>query len=372
MKFKLLPVFALYAINSAAHAVELAVQSAVGHDSNPFTLADTFDPDSSTFVENKLAFRQEFNDLRFSVRVTDRRYDRADSRADHTSWKTDARYKQSYRLWGNKTRSSIAVGFGAKDKTYVSHSTGNIGQFGGLEIGDRYDYTQWFVKTKTRMKLNKSVKTTLTLKYNNKDYEDYAIQGLSNLDYTQYSLSNAWAYSFDKANSLSSEMSYEKRTYDDKRQKETGGLIIDNSDLAYSSFGLEVGFEHKFSKALSFGLAFAYKEREDNGAGYYDKKDKRVSADLDYASRMGLELGLALGYRDTAYVNSNAFDPNNDGEPSKHGYFVAIETNKTLKKWAGKPSVFAKIKYDDYDSDQANYEYDRLQAQLGLALKFGS
>ncbi|MEH6825456.1 MAG: hypothetical protein V7629_16240 [Motiliproteus sp.] len=355
---------------STAQAVDLKLQAAVGHDSNPFKLANSFDPGSAAFMASKIRLSHDIGDLRLYASLRHRSYESLADEADTTRWNTGGRYKVAHSLWGSKARTSLSLNYGGLDKTYVSRSSGQVGTFSGQRIDDRYDYRQWDAQAKTRVKLSKPLATGLRLKLRGRDYEDYQIAGLSDLDYRQLTLANDWTFRPNKVSEFRGELSLTQREFDDKRQKESSGALLASTDLEYRYYRVELEYQRAFSGDFDAELTYAFEVREDNGPGYYDTDDHRLSLELGYTPGNNEEVSLKLGYQDRKYVNTSTIDESNDGEPSKKGYFGAFEASKRLPKWAGEPLFFAALRYEDYDSSDVVYIYDSAQVSAGVRLLF--
>ena len=79
-----------------------------------------------------------------------------------------------------------------------------------------------------------------------------------------------------------------------------------------------------------------------------------------------------LKYQDRSYVNSPVVDEDDDVLPGKDGYTAKFSVEQEFEKaWAAPVTLFAGIRYDDYDSDNAIYEYDRVQVFAGLEVRLG-
>ncbi len=355
---------------STAQAADLKLQAAVGHDSNPFKLANSFDPGSAAFMASKIRLSHDIGDLRLYASVNHRGYENSTDEADTTRWNANGRYKVAHSLWGSKARTSLSLNYGGLDKTYVSRSSGQVGTFGGQRIGDRYNYRQWGAQAKTLVKLSKPLATGLRLKLRGRDYEDYQIAGLSDLDYRQLMLGNNWTLRPDKVNTFRGDLSLTQREFDDKPQKASNGVMLAGTNLEYRYYRVELAYQRDFDAKFEAELAYVFEVREDNGPGYYDTDDHRLSLELGYTPGNNVEVSLKLGYQDRKYVNTSNIDESNDGEPSKKGYFGAFEASKRVPTWAGEPLFFAALRYEDYDSSDVDYIYDSAQVSAGVRLLF--
>jgi hypothetical protein len=357
-------------IAQTALALDLDLDIAAGYDSNPFKLSDSFSAKNSAFIESQVKLTQHLDQLRLRAGFKDRSYESKYNDANTSTWFTGIRYVEKHLLFGKKARSQIGIKYKQKDKTYVSRSSGEVGTFSGTTIEGRYDYSDWELKTKTKLKLSRSIDTTFKVRLNDRNYEDYAINGLSNFDYLQWSLANEWSYSFAKNDDVHAELSFTHRDFDDKRQNNLDGSVIAGTDLAYRTFGIELGYARALNERWVFEIDSSYQSREDNGAGYYDQTNKEIKMSFGYAPTESFETQLSLGRQDKKYKNSPAFDPANDGEPSKDGYYLKIKAEKALSKKIDNSAIFISLRYEEYDSSQESYKYDRLQSQVGVSTRF--
>ena len=355
-----------------AQAATLDAELAIGHDSNPFTLADKFNPESAIFIDTKLRARQQLEAIRLTAQIDHRAYDGLSGNGDNTRSKLEARYRTRYEIADKKTISYLTFDYVDRDKTYVSHATGLPGTFSSQSIDDRYDYSRLGIEAKTRIYLDKKLKTDISLAIQNRDYQDYNIPGLSDFDYQQIDLSNGWSYEKDKKNTLEFDIKLSQRTYDNKRERELDGATISGTDLEYDMYSMSFAHEHIFSEKYLSELKLYMANRSDSGPGYYDTSDLRLTAKLRYSMDKKTDFDTSLTYRDYEYDNNVIIDPDDEGNPGKKGYTLRLEMNKEINLSKTPGEFFAGLRYDDYDSNDSNYIYDRLQIFAGIKVKLGS
>lgn len=364
--------FTLLALASShALAATLDAELALGNDSNPFTLADTFNPESAAYIDTKLRARQQLESLRLTAQIDHRAYDGLSGNGDNTMSKLEARYRSRYKIGDNRTISYFSLEYADRDKTYISHATGLPGTFSSQSIEDRYDYSRVGIKAKTNIYLDKQLKTDITLAMQNRDYEDYNISGLSNFDYQQVDLSNGWSYEKDEKNTFNFDIKLSQRTYDDKRERDLVGDTIAGTDLQYDMYSMSLAHEHIISKKYQSELKLYLANRSDSGPGYYDTSDLKLTALLRYSPDEKTEFDTSLTYRDYEYDNNVIIDPDDEGNPGKNGYTLRFKMTKEMDLSQTPGELFAGLRYDDYDSNDSNYIYDRLQVFAGVKVKFG-
>jgi len=363
---------AISASSMTATAVELTAEIAPGYDDNPFRLADRFDSDNNWFLNTKVKLEHKVDKIRLRGQFENRDYDGATDDADTFAAKLDARYKTKYELAGKKAMSYVKVEYKHKDKTYVIRSTGLVGTYTGRDISDRYDYDQWGVDAKTTVSLNKALDVGLQLKYKNKDYEDYNITGLSNLDYEQVSLTNDWLYAVDKQSKVGVALNVAKRDFDNKREKDFLNNRIAGTDLKYDYWSISTTYERDITKNLEASFLYFYEERRGSGNGYYDIDESRASAKLRYKANDSLKFTGKIAYQDREYRNAPIVVANEDLTPSTEGYTIELGMEKEMAPISDfSTALVAGIRYDEYDSINASYEYDRTQVYAGVKVGFG-
>lgn len=365
-------VIAISAYSVSAIAVDLTAEIAPGYDDNPFRLADSFGPDSGLFLNTKVKLEHKADKIRLRGMIDNRAYEGSVDDADTFTAKLDGRYKTKYELFGKKATSYVKARYTHKDKTYVARSTGLVATDSGNDISDRYDYDSWKVDAKTTVSLTKALMVGLQLEYKKKDYEDYNISGLSNLDYEQIGLTNDWEYKIDKQSQFLLALNVAKRDFDNKREKDLLGNKIAGTDLEYDYWSITAAYERDLTKNLEASLQYAYEERRGSGDGYYDIDYSRASAKLRYKADDSLKITGGIAYQDREYLNNSAFDENDEASPSTEGYTVNLGMEKSLAFANDFPtSAIAGIRYDDYDSIDPVYEYERTQVYAGIKISFG-
>ncbi|MFC1602845.1 hypothetical protein ACFL3U_04710 [Pseudomonadota bacterium] len=364
-------ILAATAVNASALEIDAALSS--GYDSNPFKLTDRLDPDGGWFAGTKIKATQKIGDFRLRGSIDGRAFEGNLNEADNSTLKLEGRYLKNYTLLSKKATSYVKLQYTNKDKTYVKRSTGEVATSSGQKIKDRYDYKNWKGVLKTSVNLTGSIKTGIELSHLERSYDDPNIASLSNLDYDQSELTNSWQFDQNKQSTLQLSLNIAQRVYDNKREKTLLGSSIAGTDLEYDYYSVSVAHKYKFSSNLKTKLALEYKERRDSGTGYYDTDEYKVSARIKYKIQKGLKLTAKALYHDLSYVNDLSADEDDENLPGKDGYTLTIQIDKKLKAIKSLPiNLFANIKYDDYDSNDTIYSYDRVQLFAGIEIAFDS
>jgi len=371
MKTKILSGLILASLSASSFALEIDAELSPGYDDNPFRLTDNFDPEGGWYVDTELKAKQYIGDFRFRGALANRSYENSLDDGDASTVKLDGRYKKKYEIAGKKAFSHLIVKYGNKNKTYVQRSTGEVGTFSGQEIENRYDYDSWGGEAKTAVYFTKQLRVGLEVDYINKDYNDPSVAGLSNLDYDQFKISNDWTFKASDRSKFEFILSAAKREFDDKREKTLAGSNVAGTDLEYDLYSASISHKYKISPQLTSELELKYKDRSDNGSGFYDTDEYKVSAGIAYEIDEGLNLAINASYLDREYDNEQIVDENDDLHPGKDGYSISAHIEKDLDSIKILPlALFAGVQYDDYDSNDPNYEYDRVQVFAGVEMSF--
>jgi hypothetical protein len=354
-------------ISANTYAVGLDLQVAPGYDDNPYHLSDSFNSDGGWFVDTEVKAKHYINDFRLRGKLSHRSYEGNADDADATVIKLDGRYKKEYKIGDKKAFSHLIVNYADKNNTYVKRSTGDVATYKGKTIGNRFDYDVWGGEIKTAIYFTDALRGGLELNYLNKDYENLHISSLSNLDNEQITLSNDWNYALTDKTKLELVLSYSERDYDDKREKTLSGSSIKGSNLKYDFYTGVIALKHKVSEHFSTEFKVKYEEKRDSGPGYYDTDKFKVSAEIDYDFSDSLSFTAQAAYTDKDYVNKSVMYEDDGVHPTKDGYTLSAHIEKDLGKVSNLPmALFTGVQYEDYDSLDADFEYDRFLIFTGL------
>lgn len=356
---------------NTAYAIEIKGEISPGYDSNPYRVADDLDDDEAWFIDTNIFANQKFGKLKLSGELENRAYEGSFNNADVLTGELKGTYKNKHLILDKKITSKLGIETGFRDKTYVNRTTGNIGTSGGKEIEDRYDYDYWKLFGSSSFQINKKLSTALALTYKNKSYDDQNIASLSVLDYDQADIVNKWIFRNKKGSQYLFSLGVGERDFDNKRQKTKAGTSVPSTDLKY--FYHNVGLSHlcDITPALSIDVGAEYEERTDNGLGYYDTEKIIYSADAFYTLNDNIKLFVKTSYQDYEYTHSSKIDEEDDEEAGKQGYTIKMGAEKDLNALTGLPALgFVGIRFDDFDSNDPLYEYDRYQAFMGIKVSF--
>jgi len=134
---------------------------------------------------------------------------------------------------------------------------------------------------------------------------------------------------------------------------------------------MSLAHEHLFTKSYLSKLKLNIASRSDSGPGYYDNSDFKLTALLRYSMDKKTDFDTSITYQDYEYDNNVIIDPADEGNPGKKGYTLRLKMNKEIELNKTQGEFFAGLRYDDYDSNDSNYIYDRLQLFAGLKVRLG-
>jgi hypothetical protein len=343
----------------------------VGTDSNPHRFSDTLNTQSAQYIEAKLKGRYELSDHFYLMSKLDTRQYGGDAKdASASKYILGAGYKQKLKFGSDKIKLKSRLQFGRRDKTYVSRTTGNIAQWSNESIGDRYDYTFYGLDSDLGWAPNKANSFTVNLDYSGRDYEDFNISTLSNLDYSAYTLGLNWKHKFDRRQSLKVKVAHRYRNYVDYRAHDADGIDIPNSELNYHTWIARFSYAFKATDVAKFTFMTQFDQRRDNKFGY-DNTDKlfgrfHLSYELDQQS----DLEASVSYSQYDYPNRAQVSNSQDEELSEEkGFRYKLKYARDLRNIEGL-TISTSLRYDDIRSDLPIYQYDRSQLSIGAKYTF--
>lgn len=364
----------LLLVSQPVMAVDVKLNMATGLDTNPFTLSDEFSPDSAFFVDAKvIAKHRAENGLGVKASWQERVYEGGESDADNRTVSLAGDIKRNTEIGNTKISYWARIKYSDYDKTYVSHLTGKVGESGGESLADRYDWNAWDTNAGISFEVNNEIDLDLSVDFRDRDYEDYQALGQSNLDYDHWSLKGRVTYSPDKENRLRASYRYREREYNNRLGKDLTGNDVAGSNLEYEYHLVNISWRHKFDKLQSMTLSAAYEMRDDNVSGYYDQTNKKVQ--ISYANKLSKthRVNAKLAYKDYSYDNNEVLASLEGSEPinSKKGYALEVDYAYRLSDEEKNPWwLVASVSYEDYDSVNENYVYDRALFSMGIQKAF--
>ncbi|MDP2689300.1 MAG: hypothetical protein Q8P48_04205 [Deltaproteobacteria bacterium] len=254
---------------------------------------------------------------------------------------------------------------GYHKKIYYDRDDGAAKVSGVTDISDRYTYTSM----------------GLEFKYDNKVYVfDYDIYGsiekrdyrdpaaVSQYDHNYYKLGGALHYKIAGPTRLTVGYAYSLRDYDDRPSRDlNGNATTTNPRLEYVYHKFDVTVRHRINKALVGYADYTRSIRKDELAGYNDYAQNRYKLRAIYTPVESLRLRFAASYWDRDYDRAFAFDNPVAGAKKYDGISLDAKGEysytERLKLWAG-------FGYDDQNTTDKRYDYDRYQAMAGVSVEY--
>jgi hypothetical protein len=118
---------------------QVTASAEMGYDDNPFRLSDQFEQSPGAFAEGALRLEHSsdsgvFFDLRGTHLVHE------NDNANRTSYRATLGYEVETMTAGRPATLMAHIRVTGSDRTFISRNTGEIGQFSGSPIPDRFDY----------------------------------------------------------------------------------------------------------------------------------------------------------------------------------------------------------------------------------------
>lgn len=362
---------ACLAFSAYTQAMDLTIESTVGHDSNPFRLSDDFSPDSSAFWRNRVTLRSD-RDSTWLYEIDGLNYSYSNEN-DADSSQVDVEFGRRFWLDDETQDLVLKLGYRQSDRTFVSRFQGDVYEVQGESVGDRYDYDRVYAEVKYDKKLKGRNAYQLRLRLRDQSYDDFSDLNLSRLDYQSAELRLRWQ------GYLSSKLRYRlygelsMRDFDDRRAQSVNGERLAGTDLEYDAFEFGIDSRFRVAKGVYLYTRLGWSQREDNGGGFFDTDTLTGSARLRWSLSEGRLVSLSAYYRDLEYDRDNiTTDLENDAEaPSTRGWrFVASYEKQLMDSEYGRLDWISHLRNYSDQSDLRQYEFDRLMVETGLRYRF--
>lgn len=356
----------------AAHhlaAAELSVSGHGGVDSNPHRLSSELDPDAEAFSLVDVNVSNRF-DSGVSIKAqSEHAFYPGDDRADWSKSRVDLGFRDDFN--DRKVRYEVSGDWTNRDQNYVSRTTGEDAVSGGESIVDRYDYQQLNLNAGVSYTTEQDIRYRIRYQRRDKDYEDFSIPGLSDLDYQHDRYRFDIEYRFADAHRVSAEIGETRREYKDRRVQDSNGDDIPNTDLEYDYSQYGLGYTYRPDSKLEFRLKASFSERSDNGVGFNDSTYDSIY--LSWRKTLGNadEIRLSLLFSEFAY-DDRSFSVDADGEEESFdndGYTLKLGYQSRLQRNDGL-SILYGAEAQNFDSSDSRYVYDRVILTIGLKYDF--
>ncbi len=349
---------------------DVTMSGLIGSDSNAHRLMDAFNPESDTYLFTDLKFKSAVDKkFYFTARYKGGKYS-SDSTSDWSKIKLDATYKSNFNLESKKKVGyQVSLDYANNDTTYVSKFTGQVADFLGQTIGDRYDAN--IVNLNGEINYETKNKTLLDFRYQfrNKKYESYNIVGLSNLDYSHHEIGLDATFPVNKQSEFSLRSDFTKRVYDDRRAKDLAGIDIVGSDLEYNLFAIKGVYSYKVSRDNQWKYTVKLGRRTDNEVGYWDSNSNSFS--IYTKQRFGDDHRLTAKLKYSIFEYDNRVDivgaDLDEQAKENKGFRLNIEHRWVFyRKDKSEVATYTRLQLDNFTSSTREYEYQRNQISFGV------
>ncbi len=344
-----------------------------GYDTNPFKLRDALDQRESGFLEADVKFQNRFESgFGFDIRGNFTFHSDADD-ADSQNLSGAITYKTKSSFLGKDAAFDARLRYTDLDRTYVSKTTGEIATSLGTPTPDRRDYQTLDGRARVQFDLSDTAKLRWGIDGRQRDYVDYTSLDLYNLDFSHWSTGVELTFEQSKASQIYFGLLYRIRDYDNREGRDLAGDPVVGSSLEYTFLEFEAGWEWEIAKSQEMHLSYGFTGREDNVSGYYDSTRHEFTVGYQCETQNQHQVSLQMQYLDYSYDNnvSDALLENEEPINSKDGYrFVAGYDHFLHEAGEAKFYLTTSVTYEDYDSVEANYIYDRSIAQIGVKASF--
>lgn len=248
---------------------------------------------------------------------------------------------------------------------YIDRDTGekkDSSEGDDLSDGDSY--------TAQGLKLEYDNRTTIIqygadAKYEERDYEDPGV--FSQEDYKYYTAGGYVEFPVFDPLKLKLSYAYSRKKYDERSARDLYGSLFpsnDERDLFYNDFG--VTLKSRLKKSMSVYLDYDYTRRVDDFDGYHDYTKHKYAARLVYRYK-DIKLRGKLAYWTRNYDDAFAFDEPDQEDLKYDGMQVRISGEYAYSEtWA----FIGQFRYDDENSTDDRYEYDRYQTMVGIEWRY--
>ena len=345
-----------------------------GYDDNPFKLSDQLNNDEGAFVDAELRIEQPLgNGFAIDARANHLMYDNNDQDADRTDYSATLEYEFDGELFDNPAEYLLHGRLTGTNRTFVSRISGDVGVFGGQQIADRFDHNS--IELRGRLDLETSEQTLLRLQLDgrNRRYEDLTNLGLSNLDYSQIIANAQWRYRPSDAHDIRLGASLGQRSHDNREGRDLNGNFVTGSNLDFTFVGASASWKFEFAEGQDIRISYDFDTREDNVAGYFDTTRHKLTLRYRYRPDKKNRFGAQIAYSDFDYDNipASAIVNNEENLGPNDGFRAALSYDRKLFD-DDERSVWLQtdITFDDFESPNTNFTYDRSMFKAGIKVEF--
>jgi len=267
-----------------------------------------------------------------------------------------------YRREENRKREVYsAFRFSQHDETYFDPDDGLPRTVGGVDIGDRMNYTRYgpdirFRQTYNNFSLGGVAKAYLY------DFEN--VEAVPSYDHEYFLFGVHTQYKFTNTSLLRVTVEKFSRRYSERPSFELDGTQpIGNSPLRYDYVGLSLLARQRITNSMWFGFEYERVDREDRHVGYHNYIRDHYEIDFNWSLGARFNVEISGYYRNYKYENAFAF--NNPALPGK--ILETVRADAALSyRMTPHLSLSLEARFDELISNDTRIQYDRARYSIGV------
>ena len=365
--------------NGQIKQYQVSLTSTLGLDSNPYRFSNQFKTQSekTQFLEHRLTAKYLFSPYwRTQVSLTDTHYQQSQNWGNQKKWSASLffkKLKKRKKKYLSRNQRLFNLKYEQLDKTYVSRLSGGLSSYAGTQLNKRYNYQQLSTQYEQHINLSKKSQWQYELAYKNKDYENYANAGISDLDYQALNIENRFQRFISKRQHQQWRLNLAHRQYANKLQKDIKGDDIKDTNLTYLDATL--GYEHSWqsSRKHTASVSTEYMKRDDNGSGYYNSHESSISFHSKYRFTGKSSFSSQYQYTDFAYErpSTQLSDTTTEEYGSHQKHRVKLKGRININRYLPlNAMLLLDYQYEQVSADKSQYQYSRHILETGLKFKF--
>lgn len=360
--------------SSAAH--ELAVDFILGGDSNPNRLADVFEVDTEAYTLGRVRFRHESAGTGFHYQIDGRNdlYTRDDEGVTNAANAEEIRlsviggFTWAPALAHGPANFTADIFYRRRDAIFVDRITGGVATFSGTMIDNRFDAEEAGFQLSGDVPLSAAANFLFSLRSFDKKYESYVELGLANLDYQQTRVNLGFEKQMGARTRVRTIIGTGTRRYVDRRAREEDGVLLADSDLEFTLFGVTGMLDIQLGDRWNWQVGAEVDQRKDNESGYYDLTEASAFSQLRYRNEHFVNFLFTAAYlnRELDNIDDNAIMTLEEEEKEKDGYRIGTELVRNVTDWLNYDvDLILGLNYESFGHDNLFYNYDRSQFYIG-------
>lgn len=267
-----------------------------------------------------------------------------------------------YRREENRKREVYsAFRFSQHDETYYDPDDGLPRSVGGVDIGDRMNYTRYGPDIKFRQTYNNFSLGAVAKAYLY-DYEP--VDAVPSYDHEYFLFGVHTQYKFTHTSLLRVTLEKFSRRYSERPSYELDGTQpIGNTPLRYDYVGLSLLARQRITNSMWFGFEYERVDREDRHVGYHNYIRDHYEIDFNWSLGARFDVEVSGYYRNYKYENAFAF--NNPALPGK--ILETVRADATFSyRMTPHLSLSLEARFDEFVSNDTRIQHDRARYSIGV------